>query len=408
MDHQTNPTGRNGEAISTADTKSAARKKCRVLCVIGTMGTGGSERQLIGLLRHLDRSRFAPRLYTVHAEGALLDEVPDDVPVHSFWQEHRTPRWNWPGRIHRMQVRHLASVALGEQADLIYDRTLVASLVAGPASLRTGIPHVSTIVARPAEDLEAAGRYRTLKWRLLRRSYDCAAKVTTVSAALREEAIAFYRLPEKQVVSLPNWIDLHRIDRLALEGSPQFAENRFHVVCVGRNQALKGQRFLLEAVAELVLRRGRSELMVHLLGEGPDTGLLAAWVSSRRLDSHVEFCGLKSNPYPYLRAADLFCLPSISEGMPNSLLEAMACRVPVLATDCPTGPREILDGGRLGRLVRPGDSMALADAIDDAMLNRDRWLTPVEDARRHVEECYGPATRLAEVESLFLSAVQGG
>ncbi len=383
-------------------------KRSRILCVIGSMGTGGSERQLIGLLNHLDRNRFAPLLYTVHAEGELLGEVPGDVPVYSFWEQHRTLRWNWPGRIHRMQVRHLASLARAEHADLIYDRTLVASLIAGPVSLRTGIPHISTIVSRPAEDLEAAGRYQGLKWRLLRRSYGCAAKVTTVSAALREEVIQYYRLPERQVISQPNWIDLDRIDRLAQQTSPDFAGDRFHVVCVSRNQMLKGQRYLLEAVRDVVLRRGGKRLLVHLLGAGPDTDRLADWVSSQHLNDYVELSGLKANPYPYLRAAHLFCLPSISEGMPNALLEAMACRVPALATDCPTGPREILDGGRLGRLVAPGDSTALADAIEDAMLNYKGWLRYVDDARTHVEEYYGPAARLVEIESLFLNSVNHG
>ena len=386
----------------------ATSKRSRILCVIGSMGTGGSERQLIGLLNHLDRKRFAPLLYAVRAEGELLGEVPGDVPVYSFWEHHRTPRCNWPGRIHRMQVQHLASLARSERADLIYDRTLVASLIAGPVSLRTGIPHISTIVSQPAEDLAAAGQYLAFKWRLLLKSYGCAAKVITVSAALRDEVIRYYGLPEQQVINLPNWVDLERIDRLAQHASPDFASDRFHVVCVGRNQVLKGQKFLLEAVRDVVLCRGRRELLLHLLGGGPDTCQLADWVSVQRLTNHVEFSGLQRNPYPYLRAAHLFCLPSISEGMPNALLEAMACRVPALATDCPTGPREILDGGRLGRLVSPADSAALADALEDAILNYESWLRYVEDARRHVEACYGLTARLADLESLFLNMVNHG
>ena len=119
----------------------------------------------------------------------------------------------------------------------------------------------------------------------------------------------------------------------------------------------------------------------------------------------MRFLGRQANPLPLIRQADLFCLPSLFEGMPNALLEAMACRTPVLAADCPTGPREILDGGRFGCLVPPADPAALADAIEDAMLNHGRWRERVEAARRHVEEQYGPEQSLALLESLFQEAV---
>lgn len=379
-------------------------KRVRILCVIGSMGSGGSERQMIGLLTHLDRRRFAPMLYTILREGPLLAEVPDDVPVFSF-DGGDAIKWNWPGRIHGRQVRHLANTIQQQQIDLVYDRTFHATLVAGPACRRTGTPHLCTIVANPEDALKTAGRFAVVKRSLLRRAYSKAAKVVTNSDDLREQVIAYYGLPAEQVPTLRNWVDLKRIDRLAEEGTPPFSGDRFHVVAAARLAPQKGCHFLLEATKDVAIRRGRASLLVHLIGEGPDEPMLKKYVADHGLAEHVRFEGLQLNPLPFMRAAQLFCLPSLFEGMPNALLEAMACRVPVLVTDCPTGPREVLDGGRLGRLVPPGDSAALADAIEDAMLNHQRWLEYVEDARRHVEASYGAGSRLPAIESLFLAAL---
>ncbi len=82
-----------------------------------------------------------------------------------------------------------------------------------------------------------------------------------------------------------------------------------------------------------------------------------------QIAEHVDFPGFKENPYAFLAKADLFVLSSRNEALPTVLIEAMACGCPVVSTDCPYGPREILEDGRLGPLVPVGDSEALADAM---------------------------------------------
>jgi len=91
--------------------------------------------------------------------------------------------------------------------------------------------------------------------------------------------------------------------------------------------------------------------------------------------------------------------------MPNALVEAMLCRTPVLATDCKSGPREILDAGRFGRLVPPADARLLADAIEDALLNPETWRSRIEPARDHIERTFSPAAAMEPLQSLFESLV---
>jgi len=85
------------------------------------------------------------------------------------------------------------------------------------------------------------------------------------------------------------------------------------------------------------------------------------------LEEFVSMPGFVENPFAYMRAADLFVLSSASEGLPNALIQAMACGTPVVSTDCPTGPNEILQDGKWGRLVPVGDAEALASAMAAAL-----------------------------------------
>ena len=100
----------------------------------------------------------------------------------------------------------------------------------------------------------------------------------------------------------------------------------------------KGFDFLLQAMHELVHKRGRGRARLRILGTGPLHDKLAKYINDRALKACVSLVGYRQNPLPFLKQADLFCLSSLYEGMPNALVEAMLCRVPVLATDCPSGP----------------------------------------------------------------------
>lgn len=136
------------------------------------------------------------------------------------------------------------------------------------------------------------------------------------------------------------------------------------VVSVGRLAPQKDYITLLRAFADVV--RVRPARLV-IVGEGPERSRLLATVRELGIAEHVDFPGYRSNPLPYVKRAQVFVLSSIAEGLPGVLIEALACGAPVVSTDCQTGPREILEGGKWGRLVPVGDSAAMADAILKAL-----------------------------------------
>jgi glycosyltransferase involved in cell wall biosynthesis len=129
-------------------------------------------------------------------------------------------------------------------------------------------------------------------------------------------------------------------------------------------------------------------------------------VQDRGLGDHVQFLGVQPNPFPWYRAADLFCLPSRTEGLPNVLIEALACGTPVIAADCPSGPREILADGRYGRLVPIRDPASLATAIAEHLANPEPLRTAAAAGRVSVRERFAAGVVIRQLEDLLAAVAK--
>ena len=377
----------------------------RVLFVLGSFGGGGAERQTLTWLRHLDRGRFVPALYLISRVGPLATLPPDDVTVSAYEDRHSPPRVYIPGQIQRQQARDLARVADEWKADVIVTVALHMTLLGAAMPRRSGA-WLAIEMADPRRDFfDQVQRFRIAKRRRLAAAYRTAVPVA-VSEGVKEGMVAFYRTPAGRIAVLPNCIDLEDVDRRASEPGPDLPRDQFHVVSVGRLQPQKGHRHLLEAASQLVADRGMSRLQLHLLGKGVLQEELEALVRERELTNHVTFAGFVANPLAYLRRCNLFCLPSIYEGLPLALLEAMACGVPAVACDCESGPRELLLGGQLGKLVPVADPQQLTDAIFDVAQNPADAASRALAARRHVEEQYSAVNVVRRLEDLLEAAVR--
>lgn len=382
--------------------------RIRVLFAIGSLEGGGSERQIINILRHLDRSQFEPHLYLVRRAGEFLNEVPDDVPITAFDDAPNPGGMYLPGRIRRSQIAHFSSALTNLHIDVVYDRTPHMTLIAGPACQQSGLPNVSTVVSYPAHDLrDNIGRFRWLKFRVLQRAYRNTHCVIANSAPLANACRMFYDLRPEQVAVLSNGFDFNQISELATHQTDlqDHANETFHIVAAGRLEECKGIDILLDALNELVNVRGQTDIALSVAGQGSCETQLTQLVDQHCLEEVVRFVGFCSNPYPLIQSADLFCLTSRYEGMPNVIVEAMSLGVPVLATDCPEGPRDILQDGMLGTLVPHLDTQAIADGIERAIKADPARAARTNQAEESVQSRFGigPTTRALE-ELLTLAA----
>lgn len=377
-----------------------------VLFYIGSMEPGGAERQVLTILQHLDRSRFAPVLCLAHRRGVLLEQMPADVPIESFWDGFagtaRSKLCHLLKVTRYVRCRWLAKCLRRHRADVIYDRTYLATLDAAAAAFLRPTPRISAAVGDPRMQFEVYARFPRRLWRWFsRRSYCTAAVVLANSEGLRKQLIDYWQLPEDQVRTQPNAYDFERIDALASAPVPTPSSGRYRLLTVGRMDEDKGHADLLSAVEDLVKQRGQTDLLWQIIGTGPDEAKLKQAVAQRGLTANVEFLGIQPNPFPYYRSAELFCLPSRSEGLPNVLIEALACGTPVIAADCPSGPREILADGAYGQLVPVRNPTALAEAIARHRESPGVLQAAAKAGRQSVRQRYAVETVIARLESLI-------
>ena len=206
--------------------------------------------------------------------------------------------------------------------------------------------------------------------------------------------------PERLTV-IPNGVDPEPFDRA--EACPRHGigvpETAFLTVFVGRLERQKGLPVLFEAAERMM--RDCADWHLAIVGDGREAGALKTLCDARPVDSgRVHWLGRRDDVPSVLKSADLVVLPSLWEGMPNVVLEAMAARCAVVATAV-EGSEELVEPGRTGWLVPPGDAIALAIALLDAAGDRERLARFGAAARRKIEAEHSPASMVACYEALW-------
>jgi glycosyltransferase involved in cell wall biosynthesis len=193
--------------------------------------------------------------------------------------------------------------------------------------------------------------------------YPWADGIIAVSDGVGDDLASHIGIPRGRIVTVYNPIITSKLEMLSTVelNHPWFLPDQPPVILgVGRLDVLKDFNTLIRAFDRLSV-----ECPAHLLilGEGDQRGKLESLVAELNLGDKVSLPGFVENPFQYMKNAHVFVLSSISEGLPGVLIQALACGCPVVSTNCPTGPMEILQGGKYGHLVPVGDVEALAQAI---------------------------------------------
>lgn len=196
-------------------------------------------------------------------------------------------------------------------------------------------------------------------WKLLRFiTYHRADRVVVQTERARDYFSGFIH---KHTVIIPNPVVVPFVEPDSIEIRPAYC----HLVAMGRLMHQKGFDILLKAFAKI--KGSYPDWRLTILGEGVLRTELESLRNNLGLGDSVRLPGWVNNPYEYLKEADIFVLPSRYEGFPNALCEAMAFGLPVIAADCPSGPREITGNGVSGILIPPDNVDALANALDSLM-----------------------------------------
>jgi len=331
---------------------SARRKKILFLIPAFVGGVGGAERVMTTLLRYIDHTRFECHLGLVHEGNAFRDEVPKEVAVHPL-QVSRM-RYSLPGIV--KLVRKLKPQAILSTSPYLNVMVVLARPFL-PRNTRVVIREATTPSAFLTKDTE-----HPRLWEFLyRRVYRMADRIVCLSDSMKQEFAQRFLLPREKLVQIYNPLDVEMVRRSARAASSPYQSTGPNLVAAGRLRKEKGFDLLVSAMA-LVLQK-IPEARLTILGEGPDEMTLKAQVSKLGLDGRIDFLGFVQNPWIHVANADLFVLPSRAEGLPNSLLEALALGTPVAASDCVETMRELQAIEPSIVLFPVENAQAMADAI---------------------------------------------
>ncbi|MGE4345676.1 MAG: glycosyltransferase [Geoalkalibacter sp.] len=326
------------------------------ICIFASFsGQGGVERMIVNLCRGLASRGCQLDLVLVKSQSVHIANLPKGVRVIKLKANHTLGSIFELARYLRRQ-RPSALLAAKERAG----RAAIAARFLAGGKTRLVVRIGTTLSAA----LEGKSAWRKWAWYApMRLIYPHIDGVAAVSQGVAEDLCRITGLPRERFRVIPNPVITPRLAEEAAEAldHPWFLEKKIPVVVgVGRLTRQKDFPTLIRAFARV---RKERPCRLLILGDGQDKGKLEALISELGLKSEVRLEGFVSNPYKFLRKADLFVLSSAWEGSPNVLTEALALGVPVVATDCPSGPREILAGGTVAPLVPVGDEKSLAAAI---------------------------------------------
>ena len=217
--------------------------------------------------------------------------------------------------------------------------------------------------------------------RLMRRLFRLADAVVAPSQGVADDVVRITGLADDRVSLVYNPVFRPELATLAEAqiDHPWLADGNEPVVLgVGKFKPQKDFPTLLRAFAQV---RAQRPARLIILGEGEDAPKLEALAESLRIADDVDFPGHVQNPFAFYGRAAVFVLSSLWEGLPNALIEALACGCPVVSTDCPSGPSEILDGGRFGALVPVGAATEMAAAILATLVDPPSRVQLMERAR---------------------------
>lgn len=262
-------------------------------------------------------------------------------------------------------LRRERPVALLSDKDRVNRTAILARSLARSRSRL--VVRLGTTLSRNLESRGPVERWvqrRSVRW-----LYRQADRLLVPSQGVADDLADHTGFPSEQISVVRSPIVTQSLAEQALlqPGHPWFADPSAPVILgVGELGYRKDFETLIRAFARL---RARRPCRLIILGRGRRRERLESLARELGVDDDLDLPGFESNPYAFMARADLFVLSSRWEGMPVALVEALACRTPVVSTDCPSGPREVLEGRSVGELVPVEDDQAMAGAME-AMLDR--------------------------------------
>ncbi|MCL6234478.1 glycosyltransferase [Acinetobacter sp. ANC 5579] len=368
----------------------------KVIFFLPSLGGGGAERTVIQLA-----NSFAEQGLNIHLgvcdvtgeKSKLLLEVSPKIELVNF---------NC-GRVMN-SITPLKMKLKAEQYDCLVATQTHTNIVAGIAKKLAGVKTALIFreVSTPSKNLKLQGVSKFILKTLVNWTYPMAQQVVCVSKGVEADFREYYSYKKNNLSTIYNPVlDDAYFEKLKVPVTHRFFNNDNKVIlAVGRLTEAKNFGFLIHSFKALYDQHSETRLII--LGEGELRAEFEALVSDLGLKDVVDLPGFDSNPYAYFKYASLFVLSSNWEGLPGVLIQALASKVKVVSTDCPSGPMEILDHAKFGLLVECNDQAGLTQAMQQAIF-ADYVHYSEADFEAHIQQ-FHKATVLKQYLNMMESA----
>ena len=339
----------------------------KVLFITESLNIGGAEKALLSILKEIDHTEFDVTVKVISEKGAFLADLKSIHDVHAIFVVKEKNGWI-ASLLNKFIVKAIYSwlpakivgnyLCRGYDVAVAFCEGYLTKWVGASSVKCRKIAWVHTDMVDNDWPLRT-GVFKTLEEEIDAYSrYDQVVGVTeSVSEGMRNKFHC------KNVTTVYNILD-PQIDSKADEQIPELRRADLNLVGVGRLEEVKGFDILIEAM-NLLLNKECLDIQLTIVGDGYQRGRLAEMIDEYHLTGNVSLVGRKSNPYPYVKSADVFVCPSRQEGFNIAILEAMSLGKPVVASKS-VGPTEILKNGEYGILTK-NDAFSLAEGIKSIM-----------------------------------------
>ena len=330
----------------------------RVLHVIDSLHLGGAQEVVLNLATCGNQQRFSHEVATMHGRGVYWDRMQVlGIPLHSL-SPHKYLPW---------YAASLPALLLRGRFDILHCHLVASNIVAKPLGRLCRVPVILNH-DHTNDDYRANERLRLALDALSNR---LASHIIAVSDSCRRFLIVRERVPSEKITLIQNAIDLRRFSaacgtRSEARKALGLPDNCPVIAGVGRLNPQKNFSLFIRVAAEVLKRHPRAAFV--LAGDGPEEGLLRKLALECGVAERLHFCGYVSDARQVYLSADVVLMPSLFEGLPMSLLEAMAMRVPVVASAL-DGIAEVVDDGRDGFLVPSGDAQLFCERVCELIGN---------------------------------------
>ena len=366
-------------------------KKINLMQVVNGMRVGGAELKLLELIENLDRDKFNITICSLEDVGTLKEAFKDTgYPLHILPKVHR-----FDARL----IGKLSQIMQQENIDVVMTTLFYADVIGSFAAKLAKVPVCISWETRSHPKGSGVGQKRHIfSYRLAMRY---VKKIVSVSDAVKKFLIESRNISPEKILTVRYGIDIDKYkkqDGIQKRKEIGYDENTFLVGIVARLSKQKGHIYLIDAIPDIINKFPNTKFI--FIGDGPLRSELEDKVKSLQLNSTIEFLGSRPDVPELLNAIDLFVLPSLYEGLPNVVLEAMASQKAIIATAVDGTPEAIIHE-ESGLLVSPEKPGELSEAIKRVIDDKELKSSLETGARKRAEDEFSLTGQVKKFENLY-------